>query len=92
MLLAPALAPTDPALAAALIARCAPLAEEDLELDPFDRTPTADEYREEALRLFEAALAAGRTRAALRADPALANQWSTPGVDELLDVLFGQER
>ena len=86
-LLDDALAPNDPALAAALLARCAPLAEADESLDEGERIDRADAYRDEALELFEAVRAAGRTRAELRADPALANQWSTPGVDELLELL-----
>ena len=82
-----ALAPTQPQIVACILARCAPVAEADPALDGAARTSVADGYRDEALALFEALFRGGLTREGLRADPELGAQWSTPGVDELLDLL-----
>ncbi len=89
-LLAPELAPSDPALSAGLLARSAGLARDDAALAAEERATLAETYRAEAADLFRAALAAGRTAAQLRADPALRMQWNAPGVSELLDEVAGR--
>jgi serine/threonine protein kinase len=86
----PALAPGEPLVVAALIARCAPAAEADPALPDGDRTAVADRYRDEALAVFEAARRAGRTLADLRADLQLVDQWGQPGFEELIELVWDE--
>jgi serine/threonine protein kinase len=86
------LAPTQPVLAAALIARAIPLAAADPALGADERAATAAGYRKTAEDLLEAAVASGLSPALMRADPTLANQWGKPGFDELWQQLEKKAR
>jgi serine/threonine protein kinase/tetratricopeptide (TPR) repeat protein len=71
------LAPIEPLLAGALIARCIPLAEGEV----------AAGYREEARALLQAEINRGVTVADWRKNPTLGGQWDKPGFQELADEL-----
>jgi hypothetical protein len=72
------LAPIEPVLAGALIARCIPLAE---------NPEVAAGYRAEALGLLQAAINRGVGIDDWRKNPTLGGQWNQPGFQELVDDL-----
>jgi serine/threonine protein kinase len=77
-LLEPALAPAEPALAAALVARCVPIA-------PAPAAGTR--LRAEATALLRGVLDKGVTIADLRRNPTLRGQWDKPGFKELVEEI-----
>ena len=82
-LLQDAFGPPEPALAAALLARCGPLAEGDRQLPEDERGRVVAGYAKEGRDVLSAVLDQGMTMARLRREPSLANQWDKPGFMEL---------
>jgi eukaryotic-like serine/threonine-protein kinase len=76
-LLDPKLAPTEPLLAGALLARCIPLAD----------SVAAPALRDEARGLLQAEISRGLAVADWRKNPTLGGQWGKPGFQELADEL-----
>jgi hypothetical protein len=74
-LLAPELAPVETVLAAALLARCGPIA---------SSPELASRLRDEAKALLRAELDRGLTIADMRRNPTLGGQWDKPGFRELV--------
>jgi serine/threonine protein kinase len=77
-------APTQPALAAALLARAAVIAAADAALGESERTAAATALHDEAKALLAGAVAAGLKLENLRRDPNFADQWGKPGFEELV--------
>ena len=90
-LLEPRLAPTEPVLAAALLARAIPVALASAD-DDGRGTAAAAALRSEALELLRGAIAAGFDPAQWRKDPTLADQWSHAAFTELVDAVQAEPK
>lgn len=86
-LLDPALAPAEPVLAAALLARCSAAIQAEADRPEAEREASAAALVAEARALLEVELQRQPGAARWRRDPALANQWGKPGFEELVAEL-----
>ncbi|MCU0864009.1 MAG: serine/threonine protein kinase [Planctomycetes bacterium] len=90
-LLEPRLAPTEPVLAAALLARAIPVAMAGAD-DDGRGAAAAAALRTEALELLRAAIAAGSDPAQWRKDITLSDQWSHASFTELVDAVQAETK